>query len=108
VTVVDDHVFAAAIHSQECPATTVDWRVDIPGGATLRHEAVELEPHVAEACRQITGMLGLRYSAIDLIRTTEGGVVFLEVNPNGEWMWLEDACGFPLRDAIIDALTRAA
>jgi len=50
-------------------------------------------------------MLGLRYSAIDLIRTQDGDLVFLEVNPNGEWMWLEDMCGFPLRDAIIDALT---
>jgi hypothetical protein len=108
VTVVDDHVFAAAIYSQESAATSVDWRVDIPGGSELRQELVELEPDVTEACRMVTRTLGLRYSAIDLIRAEDGGVVFLEVNPNGEWMWLEDMCGFPLRDTIIDALTRAA
>ncbi|MBM4095063.1 MAG: hypothetical protein FJ276_37490, partial [Planctomycetes bacterium] len=108
VTVVDDRVYAAAIYSQEAAETEVDWRVDIPGGTELRHEAVALEPQVEEACRRITRVLGLRYSAIDLIRTMDGGAVFLEVNPNGEWMWLEDLCGFPLRDTIIDALARAA
>lgn len=104
VTVVDDQVFTAAIYSQEFPATTVDWRVDVPGDE-LRHEAVELETDITQACRRITRLLGLRYSATDLIRTSDGGVVFLEVNPNGEWMWLEDVCCFPLRDTIIDALT---
>lgn len=104
VTVVDDHVFAAAIYSQESADTSVDWRVDAPGGAELRHEPIDLESSVRDACLQITRLLGLRYSAIDLIRTNSGGIVFLEVNPNGEWMWLESRCGFPLRDTIIDAM----
>ena len=108
VTVVDNCVFAAAIYSQDTPATSVDWRVDITGGCELRHEPVELEPDVAKGCQMVTQALGLRYSAIDLIRTQEGEIVFLEVNPNGEWMWLEDMCRFPLRDTIIDALMSEA
>ena len=33
--------------------------------------------------------LGLRFGAIDFIRTPEGEHVFLEVNPSGEWGMLE-------------------
>ena len=26
----------------------------------------------------------------------------MEVNPTGEWAWLEDKLGFPMRDAFIE------
>jgi hypothetical protein len=39
----------------------------------------------------------LRYSKIEL-------PVFLEVNPNGQWAFIEDATGQPITAAIADAL----
>jgi glutathione synthase/RimK-type ligase-like ATP-grasp enzyme len=48
--------------------------------------------------------LGLAYGAIDLIETPEGGHVFLEVNPGGEWGMLEHDLGLPISEAIADAL----
>ena len=45
--------------------------------------------------------LGLVYGAFDFIRTPDDDLVFLEVNPTGEWAWLEDQLGFPMRDAFI-------
>lgn len=104
VTVVDDHVFAAAIHSQVDDRTCVDWRVPTTTGAMPKHEPIEMESEVADACRRVTKGLGLRFAAIDLIRADDDSVVFLEANPNGEWMWVERLCGYPIRDAILDAL----
>ena len=104
VTVVDDQVFAAAIHSQDHLATQTDWRVSASPLVELRHEPVELESDVREACCHVTRDLGLRFSAIDMIRAEDGSVVFLEANPNGEWMWIDTTCNLPIRDAIIDAL----
>jgi hypothetical protein len=34
----------------------------------------------------------------------DGDFFFLEVNPNGEWGWLETSLGLPIADAIVDEL----
>ena len=47
---------------------------------------------------------GLAFGAIDLIRTPEGGHVFLEVNPAGEWGMLEKELDYPIAEAIAGAL----
>ena len=49
--------------------------------------------------------LGLRYGAIDLILTPEGDYVFLEINPNGQWQWIEEPTGLPITSALCDELT---
>jgi hypothetical protein len=40
-----------------------------------------------------------------MVLTTNDNLVFLEVNPNGQWAWIESVVGFGIRDAIIDRLT---
>ena len=49
-------------------------------------------------------MLGLSYGAVDLVLTPEGRYVFLEINPNGQYLWVEDATGLPISDALCDLL----
>ena len=48
--------------------------------------------------------LGLVFGAVDLIRTPAGEHVFLEVNPVGEFFWLERYAGLPVSDALADIL----
>ena len=104
VTVVGDNVFATAIHSQQHPQTIVDWRLLDLQEFDLKHEAIKMPAHLDELCRQITRHFNLKYSAIDLIKTVQGEYFFLELNPNGEWAWIEQKAGYPIRDAIIDCL----
>jgi hypothetical protein len=49
--------------------------------------------------------LGLNYGAIDIIVTPDGRHVFLEVNPVGEFFWLE-CCSphLPISQAIANLL----
>ena len=103
-TVVGDSVFAAAIYSQEHLQTEVDWRVWDFEHLDLRHEVIELPSHIELLCRRITAYFGLRYSAIDLVRDRHGEHYFLEMNPNGQWAWIEQTTGHPIRDALIDSL----
>lgn len=101
VTVVGEAVFATAIHSQENKETEVDWRVADVARVELAHERIDLPIKVADDCRRITQHFGLRYSAIDLVLDTEGTYFFLELNPNGQWGWIEEATGYPIREALI-------
>jgi len=49
---------------------------------------------------------GLEFSAIDLARHIDGTYVFFELNPNGQWAWVEQLTGLPLRYRLADLLTR--
>lgn len=101
VTVVGNNVFATAIHSQEFTETEVDWRVWDIGNFDLKHERITLPKTVADNCRRITRHFSLRYSAIDLVLGKDDEFYFLEMNPNGQWAWIERKTGYPIRDAII-------
>jgi glutathione synthase/RimK-type ligase-like ATP-grasp enzyme len=94
-TVVGDQVFGAVAES-----STIDWRVD--PGAQFR--PLDLPGDVSAYCVQLTNSLGLRFAGIDLLRDRGDRYWFLELNPNGEWGWLQ-AMGIPIAEAIVDVLT---
>ena len=98
VTVVGDEVFAAEILSQGRESSRVDWRAtDDPN---LEHRPHELPSTLAYRCRHLVSYLGLSYGAIDFALKPDGTYVFLEINPNGEWLWLEDKLGLSISDRI--------
>lgn len=103
VTVVGNTVFAAAITSQETPETKVDWR---KGEQMLHHEAILLPAEVSERCVALVQQLGLQYGAIDLILDADDCYTFLEINPNGQWAWIENLTHLPISKEIANHLIR--
>lgn len=99
-TVVGEKVFAAAVHSQTDEETKVDWR-----RKKLRFREIALPSEIHDLCVQLTKELDLGFGAIDLIKTPTGEYVFLEINPNGQWAWIESETGQKISDAIIEYLT---
>jgi hypothetical protein len=51
--------------------------------------------------------LGLRYAALDFVITPAREWVFLELNPAGQYGWIEDQTGAPLTEHLADLLTGA-
>ncbi len=49
--------------------------------------------------------LDLRYGAFDFAVTPASEAYFLEVNPGGQWAWLERATGAPMTHALARALS---
>lgn len=103
VTVVDDQVFAASIQSQDHGDTETDWRRGVR--PDLEHRVEDLPLALAEQCVSLTRSLGLRYGAIDFVRDRGGEYWFLEINPNGQWAWIEERTGLPIASAIVDVLS---
>lgn len=105
VTLVGDKIWTAAIDSQSNADARIDWRRQ--GAAMVAQwQPATLPPPIEARIRALMTRLGLCYGAIDLIETPDGDHVFLEVNPGGEYFWLEDHCGFPISDAIAERLIR--
>lgn len=104
VTVVGDDVFPAAIHSQET-SYRADFRMTMD---EARMEAVDLPADVLDLVRAFMDELGLVYGAIDMRRTPDGEYVFLEINPSGQWLFVEERTGQPITEAFADLLAANA
>lgn len=101
LTVVDRKFFASSIYADSA-AARVDWRSDY---AALRYAVTDIPGTVKQGVLALMGELGLRFGALDFLVTPAGDWVFLEINPSGQWSWIEDKTGLPIAAAIADALT---
>jgi hypothetical protein len=97
VTVVGRRVFAVHIDSQGRPETAVDFRRDqdavsyVPG---------RLPSGIANRLQEMLRRCRLSFGAFDLVVSTRGDVLFLELNPMGQWLWLEQRLGLDISGAI--------
>jgi glutathione synthase/RimK-type ligase-like ATP-grasp enzyme len=96
-TFIGRHCFVADIRGD---ASLVDWR---DPDVSVDYAVSSLDDTTTELCRHMLAELGLVYGAFDFVRTPSGDLVFLEVNPTGEWAWLEDKLGFLMREAFVES-----
>ncbi len=100
ITVVGDRLFPAAIHLRGSEYE-VDFRMVM---ASARIEEVTLPPAVSASLSTLMQRLGLVYGAIDMRQTPEGEYVFLEINPAGQWLFVEERTHQPITEALADLM----
>ncbi|TSJ36613.1 hypothetical protein FO440_22565 [Mucilaginibacter corticis] len=100
VTVVENDIYTVKIHSQTDQETETDWRRGKP-----LLTIYELPADIKQKCLDLCAGLHINFGAIDLIRSKTGEYIFLEINPNGQWAWIEMATGLPISKSIIKYLT---
>lgn len=101
VTVVGQDVHSALIETSG-PAT-IDWRA-YQGSDHVRMSQRELPGQVRKQCAEVCAGLGLGFAAIDLIEDAVGRFWFLEANPNGQYVWLEEMFGISISGSVAAAL----
>lgn len=99
VTVIDKKVFASSVFSQSNEETKNDWRKK-----KMDFNTVEIPKDISDKCVELLQELNIKFGAIDLIKTPNGEYVFLEINPNGQWAWIEMQTGQQMSDEIIKFL----
>lgn len=100
VTAVDGQIFAARIDADSDAART-DWRADYK---KLRYSVIDPPRSIVDGISVLLGSLGLRFGALDFAVNKAGEWVFLDLNPNGQWSWIEHETGLPICAAIAAAL----
>ncbi|MGI2901837.1 MvdD family ATP-grasp ribosomal peptide maturase [Tolypothrix sp. VBCCA 56010] len=102
-TIVGKRVFTAAVDSQSLQLSRYDWRRQ--GIALLNAwQPYDLPQDIEQKLLQLMAYFNLNYGAIDIILTPDGRHIFLEINPVGEFFWLEHCPGFPISQAIAEVL----
>lgn len=97
MTYIDGTFFTIRIDSED----KLDWRKNYAG---LKYSIIECPEHISNACMMLLKDFKLKYGAFDFIVDENEQWIFLEVNPNGQWQWLEQKIGIPISKRIVDYL----
>ena len=94
---------AAKLHSQLHVDGQVDWRAIRTGQMLV--EPYQLPEDVEAKIRVFMRQLGIVFGSFDFIVTPDGDYVFLEVNEQGQFLWLEEYnSNFHMLDIFIQFL----
>lgn len=86
---------AVAVESED-----LDWRFNLNKSMNPYSLSSELENRLSA----LLSVLGLEMGVLDLIVTDDDDPVFLEVNPQGQFLFVEGLSGVPLTAALADYL----
>ncbi|MFJ6718106.1 ATP-grasp ribosomal peptide maturase [Streptomyces sp. NPDC091259] len=98
VLIVGRRVFAVGIESD-----LLDWRRDY---SALAYSVITLPTDLQTALLAFLYAFGLQSGSFDLAVDRAGTHWLLELNPNGQWGWLEEHTGLPMATAFADLLTQ--
>lgn len=100
ITIIGKEIFPAEILSGE-----TDYHVDFRMAMHAAPIRVHVLPdEIVSKLRAFMEALGLVYGAIDMRLTQNGEYVFLEVNPAGQWLFIEQRTGQPITAALVEHL----
>ena len=99
VTAIGGALYAAATDVREA-----DYPQDVRMNLAAKYVAHELPADTIRKLGTLMERLGLTYGAIDSRLTPEGRYVFLEINPSGQFLYIENATGQPIASALARTL----
>jgi glutathione synthase/RimK-type ligase-like ATP-grasp enzyme len=102
--VMGDKIVTAKLNSQDKQSARKDWRAAAVEEGDVEYEAFDLPEPVQVALHRMMRSFEINFASIDMIVTPEGEFVFLDLNPNGQWLWLEEELGLPLVANMADLL----
>lgn len=103
VTVIGRRIFVARIAKLNGGAFT-DWRFHI-GTGEERLQVDVLPAHLERKVLELLNELGLQYGCIDLVVDQNGDIYFLEINPSGQFLFVEqEVPELPLLNAFSSML----
>ena len=97
LTIVNDAFFPVKILSDN----NIDWRTH---GAQNIYSLISLPEEIKIQCKNMLKDFGLIFGAFDFIVNLSGDWIFLEVNPNGQWQWLENELCLNISEEIVNYL----
>lgn len=96
LTIVGNFVFPVKISSEN----NVDWRTP---DNNVKYELISIPEEIINKSKQLLSALNLRFGCLDFI-IKDNDFYFLEVNTNGQWLWLEKELNLNISEKILEEL----
>jgi hypothetical protein len=102
ITVIDANLHAVALTALDKDG---EQRCDIrrDNMRDVRYQQIELPQEVSTQIQRLVKKYELRFAAIDMVVDLGGDWYFLEINPNGQWAWMEICANIKLSESFLDS-----
>lgn len=97
IHIIDDVTISVRIDSQDFEGARIDWR---KAPRDIAYSLVDLPRDVQTKLHLLMRKLNIRFGIVDMIKTRTGDYVFLEINPDGNWLWIEQLIQVPISESI--------
>jgi glutathione synthase/RimK-type ligase-like ATP-grasp enzyme len=98
------HCFGDDVHAALIESDSLDWRDDLNVPVSVIHLPEDVKARLLGVVR----LLGLEMGVVDLKLADEGPPVWLEINPQGQFLFVEALCGLELVEMFSRFLSVAA
>jgi glutathione synthase/RimK-type ligase-like ATP-grasp enzyme len=107
ITVVDSELTAVKLIAKEADGTQ---RCDIRRNnmVDVNYSEIDLPEQVASGIWKLMKNYRLRFAAIDMVVSHSGEWFFLEINPNGQWAWIDPEAGTDIAASFVKAFSVGA
>ncbi|MDF0680502.1 MAG: hypothetical protein P0116_06005 [Candidatus Nitrosocosmicus sp.] len=99
VTVIGDKIFACKLSIKDKSKYSDLHKIR---ESKIIFEEINLGKKMEKQCIKLNRELGLHVSSIDLIQSKNGELFFLEINPIGDWYWIEKHTNLPITKSMFD------
>jgi ATP-grasp ribosomal peptide maturase len=104
VAMVGHRPLSVAIHADN-DAARIDWRADY---RALSYTPIEPPEHIVVGMVCYLRAFGLEFGVFDFTVTPDGEWIFLECNPSGQWLWLQEHTRLPIAAALAELLAKGS
>ena len=102
ITVVDSAVHAIGLKRTNAAGIQIqDVRRDNMQG--VQYVPIDVPTNVHASLMSLLGSYSLRFAAVDFVIDCNDEWFFLEINPNGQWAWLDLAGATRIAESFVDA-----
>jgi glutathione synthase/RimK-type ligase-like ATP-grasp enzyme len=104
ITVLDNHITAVSLKAQETDGTQ---RCDIRRNnmSDVSYSKINLPETVKKGIGKFMMKYSLRFAAIDMVVSKNGDWYFLEINPNGQWAWLDTSAATNIGSSFVEVFS---
>ncbi len=102
VTVVDNEIFAVRMEAMDEGHQRLDIRRDNFAG--VHHTPIECPDHIRSTINTFVRSYGIRFGALDFVIDHWDQWYFLELNPNGQWAWMDQLGVSDISSALLNSL----
>ena len=99
VTLIGDGIFSCNLSTNQ---DTKYFDLHKIKDKDLKYKEINLEKKIEKLCLKLNKKLRLMVSSIDFIVDKKGEIVFLEINPVGDWNWIEKHTNLPITKSMFD------
>ncbi len=102
LTVVGNQIFACLMEIKDSERNIID--LHLVDDENIVYEPIKVPDKIKKSTLQLLKTFDLLYGCLDFILTEHNDWIFLELNPSGQWGWIEKKIGFPITKSIVKLL----